>query len=169
MRPPRRHRHADTHRDGNEDPLIALAEQLGGRFRPGPPLDGGCGPAGTGCRSRSNAPSVRARRTSTPRFRSGLSPGARCTTRPGTSGAMRRTSCARWARGLRHEAAQVARGADLPSLGHHDQARPQVCRLPRLPRAKYSECFTSRKLPCRSLAGESPPRDSNDSSLPLAR
>lgn len=40
MRPPRRHRHADTHRDGNENPLIALAEQLGGRFRPGPPLDG---------------------------------------------------------------------------------------------------------------------------------
>jgi hypothetical protein len=40
MRPPHRHGHADTHRDGNEDPLIALAEQLGGRFRPGPPLDG---------------------------------------------------------------------------------------------------------------------------------
>jgi hypothetical protein len=35
MRPPR-HRLADVHRDGNEDPLIALAEQLGGRFRPGP-------------------------------------------------------------------------------------------------------------------------------------
>lgn len=40
MRPPHRHRHADTHRDGNENPLVALAEQLGGRFRPGPPLDG---------------------------------------------------------------------------------------------------------------------------------
>jgi hypothetical protein len=40
MRPPRRHRHADNHRDANEDPLIALAQRLGGGFLPGPPLDG---------------------------------------------------------------------------------------------------------------------------------
>jgi len=40
VRVPRRHRHADTHRDANEAPLVALAERLGGHFRPGPPLDG---------------------------------------------------------------------------------------------------------------------------------
>lgn len=40
MKPTRRHRLADNHRDGNEDPLVELAEQLGGKFLPGPPLDG---------------------------------------------------------------------------------------------------------------------------------
>lgn len=36
----RRHRLADAHRDANEGPLIALAQQLGGQFLAGPPLDG---------------------------------------------------------------------------------------------------------------------------------
>jgi hypothetical protein len=40
VKPSRRHRLADNHRDANEDPLIALAQQLGGHFHPGPPLDG---------------------------------------------------------------------------------------------------------------------------------
>jgi len=40
VKPARRHRLADNTRDANEDPLIALAQQLGGHFHPGPPLDG---------------------------------------------------------------------------------------------------------------------------------
>ncbi len=32
-------RYSHDHRDNNEDPLIALAEQLGACMRKGPPLD----------------------------------------------------------------------------------------------------------------------------------
>jgi len=40
VKPQRRHRLADMHRDANEDALVKIAERLGGKFRPGPPLDG---------------------------------------------------------------------------------------------------------------------------------
>lgn len=39
MKPTRRHRLADVHRDGNEDPLVALAERLGGHVMMCGPLD----------------------------------------------------------------------------------------------------------------------------------
>jgi hypothetical protein len=39
MKPTRRHRLADVHRDSNEDPLIALAERLGAHILMCGPLD----------------------------------------------------------------------------------------------------------------------------------
>jgi hypothetical protein len=40
VKPTRRHRLADVHRDKNEDALVTLAERLGAHFWAGPPLDG---------------------------------------------------------------------------------------------------------------------------------
>lgn len=42
MKAPRRHRLADVHRDGNEDPLIKLAERLGAYIFMTGPLDFWC-------------------------------------------------------------------------------------------------------------------------------
>lgn len=40
MKSARRHRLADVHRDANEEPLLKLMQQLGGRWWEGGPLDG---------------------------------------------------------------------------------------------------------------------------------